>query len=61
VLTRLYQELPTSGFSELVLQRYAKRLTVMPMRGVEWCDLGQPTRVMQVVKQMHVPPRWAMA
>jgi len=61
VLARLYQEFPSSGFSELVLQRYAKRLTVMPMHGVEWCDLGQPTRVMQVVKQMHVPPRWAVA
>ncbi len=61
VLARLYCELPTYGFSELVLQRYAKRLMVMPMRGVEWCDLGQPTRVMQVVKHMGVPPRWAVA
>ena len=61
VLARLYCRFPTYGFSELVLQRYAKRLMVMPMRGVEWCDLGQPTRVMQVVKQMGVPPLWAVA
>lgn len=61
VLKRLYCEFPTSGFSEDVLQRYAKRLMVMPMRGVGWCDLGQPTRVMQVVRQMGAPPKWAAA
>jgi mannose-1-phosphate guanylyltransferase len=61
VLTRLYREFPTSGFSELLLQRCAANLMVLPMRGVDWCDLGQPGRVMQVVRQMGVPPRWAVA
>lgn len=61
VLARLYCEFPTSGFSELVLQQYAKRLMVMPMRGVAWCDLGLPARVIQVVKHMGIPPRWAVA
>ncbi len=60
-LSRLYDELSTSGFSEVVLQRCAANLLVMPMRGVEWCDLGQPGRVMQVVQQMRVPPQWAVA
>lgn len=61
VLTRLYHELPTSGFSEVILQQNAAKLMVMPLRGVEWCDLGQPGRVMQVVRQMGVPPPWAVA
>lgn len=60
-LTRLYHDFPTSSFSELVLQRCATNLMVMPMRDVEWCDLGQPGRVMRVVRQMGVPPQWLVA
>lgn len=61
VLARLYDQLPISGFSELILQRWAANLLVMPMRGVEWCDLGEPGRVMQVVRQIGVCPQWAVA
>jgi mannose-1-phosphate guanylyltransferase len=60
VLARLYDQLPISGFSELILQRWAASLLVMPMRGVEWCDLGEPGRVMQVVRQIGVCPQWAV-
>ncbi|MDO8430996.1 MAG: sugar phosphate nucleotidyltransferase [Candidatus Binatus sp.] len=61
VLTRLYNELPTSCFSEVVLQRCAANLMVMPMRGVEWCDLGEPARVTKVARQIGVSPQWAVA
>ena len=61
VLSRLYNELSTSSFSELVLQRCAANLVVMPMRSVEWCDLGEPHRVIQVAKQIGVSPQWAVA
>jgi mannose-1-phosphate guanylyltransferase len=61
VLARLYGELPISGFSEAVLQRCAANLLVMPMRGVEWSDLGEPVRVMKVARQIGVFPQWAVA
>lgn len=61
VLSRMYSEFPTSGFSELILQQCPANLMVMPMRDIEWCDLGQPGRVMQVVSHMGVPPQWAVA
>lgn len=61
VLARLYDQLPILGFTELALQRCAANLKVMPMHGVEWCDLGEPARVMQVVRQIGVSPRWAVA
>ena len=61
VLTRLYHELPTSGFSEVVLQQNAAKLMVMPMRGVEWCDLGEPARVIQVARRIGVYRQWAVA
>jgi mannose-1-phosphate guanylyltransferase len=61
VLTRLYDELPISEFSEMILQRCTHNLLVMPMRGVEWYDLGEPARVMQVVRRIGVSVRWAAA
>lgn len=61
VLARLYHQLPTSCFNDAILQRSAANLTVMPMRGIEWCDLGQPERVIRVVRQMGARPRWAVA
>jgi hypothetical protein len=61
VLTRLYDELPISNFSEAVLQRCAANLLVMPLREVEWCDLGEPVRVMQVARQIGAYPQWAVA
>jgi mannose-1-phosphate guanylyltransferase len=61
VLKRLYDEIPISGFSEVVLQRCAANLLVMPMRGVEWCDLGEPARVIQVARQIGVSPQWVVA
>jgi hypothetical protein len=60
-MTRLYDELSISGFSELVLQQCATNLLVMPMRGVEWCDLGEPTRVMRIARQIGVSTQWAVA
>lgn len=61
VMTRLYDELPVSGFSEVVLQRCAASLRVMPMHGVEWCDLGDAERVIQLVRQLGVFCQWAAA
>ena len=61
VLSRLYDRFSTSCFSELVLQHSTANLAVMPMRGVEWCDLGEPARVIQLAKQIGVFPQWAVA
>jgi mannose-1-phosphate guanylyltransferase len=58
---RLYSDLSTSNFSAVVLQQAAAYLLVMPMRDVEWCDLGEPVRVMQVARQMGVSLKWAVA
>lgn len=59
VLTRLYADLPALCFSESVLQRCAANLAVLPVHGVEWCDLGEPARVMRTVRQAGICPQWA--
>ena len=59
ILTRLYAELPTLCFSKDVLQKCAANLAVLPVRGIEWCDLGEPARVMETIRQAGVSPQWA--
>jgi mannose-1-phosphate guanylyltransferase len=60
-MERLYRDIATSNFSEVVLQQAAAYLLVMPMSDVEWCDLGEPVRVMEVARQMGVSLKWAVA
>jgi mannose-1-phosphate guanylyltransferase len=42
---QVYAGLPTMDFSRLVLQARPERLAVVPVRGVGWNDLGDPTRL----------------
>jgi mannose-1-phosphate guanylyltransferase len=58
-MARLYAELPTLCFSKDVLQKCAADLAVLPVRGIEWCDLGEPARVMETIRQAGVSPQWA--
>jgi mannose-1-phosphate guanylyltransferase len=59
-LRTLYDRLPVSSFSEAVLQQCADHLTVMPMYGVAWSDLGEPLRVMEVARRLGGSPKWAV-
>lgn len=42
----LYARLPETNFSRDVLVRCPANLAVLPVRGVEWSDLGEPRRVL---------------
>jgi hypothetical protein len=42
---QIYAGLPVVDFSKLVLQAAPGRLAVVPVRGVGWNDLGDPTRL----------------
>lgn len=44
-LRRLYAGLPSTNFSREVLARQPVGLTVLPVSGVTWADLGDPHRV----------------
>ena len=43
---RVYAALPAVDFSKFVLQAAPERLAVIPVRGVGWNDLGDPTRLL---------------
>jgi hypothetical protein len=48
-------------FSSDVLARVLVNLAVLPVRGVEWSDLGEPARVMDTWTRLGTRPRWAAA
>jgi len=58
---RLYENLGSASFSDQVLARHPVNLAVLPVRGVEWSDLGEPHRVLETYARIGVRPRWAVA
>jgi len=60
-LERLYERIPTASLSNEVLERYPINLSVLPVHGVEWSDLGEPQRVMAVLSHLGVHPEWEAA
>jgi mannose-1-phosphate guanylyltransferase len=42
---QVYAGIPAVDFSKFVLQAGPERLAVVPVRGVGWNDLGDPTRL----------------
>lgn len=60
-IERLYADLRTTGFSEQVLAERAVNLAVLPVRGIEWSDLGEPRRVMDTIARTGIRPQWLAA
>lgn len=55
---RLYARLGSTGFSEQILSQCPPNLAVLKMDNLEWNDLGEPARVLDVVASMRRRPRW---
>lgn len=55
---RLYRRIGLTGFSEQILAQCPPNLAVLKMDDVEWNDLGEPARVLDVVAAMPRRPRW---
>jgi len=55
---RAYASLPTIGFSEQVLVRMANRFSVMRVKDVGWCDLGNPRRAAESARRRGHEPVW---
>ena len=57
-LARAYAGLSTVGFSEAVLPRAAHQLSVMRVKDVGWCDLGNPQRALESARRRGHAPSW---
>jgi mannose-1-phosphate guanylyltransferase len=58
---RLYSGLSSTSFPDEVLARHPVNLAVLPVRDVEWSDLGEPHRVMDIYARIGVQPQWPVA
>jgi mannose-1-phosphate guanylyltransferase len=58
---RLYEGLRSTSFSDRVLAQCPVNLSVLPVRGIEWSDLGEPRRVMDTIARTGIRPQWAAA
>ncbi len=57
----LYASIGDADFSRDVLARRPINLAVLPVRGCEWTDLGEPARVINVLRRQRIQPRWRAA
>jgi mannose-1-phosphate guanylyltransferase len=57
-IAKLYERLESSDFSREVLAKSLPNLAVVPVRGVEWCDLGEPQRVVRTLSKLGMAPSW---
>jgi hypothetical protein len=46
---KLYSKIPEANFSHDVLAKSPDNLMVMRVAGVDWSDLGEPTRVLSTL------------
>ncbi len=54
----IYEKLPSINFSDHVLARCSMNL--LQLSGVEWSDLGEPSRVMALLEHEEIRPKWAV-
>ncbi len=55
---RLYDDLPSIDFSRQVLEKCPEGLAVLPVCGVDWSDLGEPDRVLEIANRFDARPPW---
>lgn len=60
MVNRVYENLSSINFSDQVLASYPTNLAVLPLSGLEWSDLGEPSRVMALLEHQSIRPRWAV-
>jgi mannose-1-phosphate guanylyltransferase len=56
-----YALAPTVNFSRAILEACSPRLAVVKMRGLTWCDLGSPGRVLKTMAGRGIAVPWHAA
>jgi len=54
-----YALMKAGSFSHAALERFPESLAVSRLERVTWCDLGDPSGVLDVLARMRVRPAWA--
>lgn len=57
-IERVYRSIDSIDFSREVLARRPMDLAVLPVRGCQWSDLGEPERVINLMYERGITPVW---
>lgn len=57
-IAKLYRSIDSADFSRDVLARRPMNLAVLPVRGCQWSDLGEPERVINLIRERGITPVW---
>jgi hypothetical protein len=57
-MDQLYTNISTESFAERILVDFAHDLSVLPVCGVKWNDLGEPQRVLATLDDLGIRPNW---
>jgi len=60
-IDRLYSSIASQSFVDKILVEFAQELSVLPVRGVTWNDLGDPMRVLAIIEHLGIRPQWLAA
>jgi len=60
-IDRVYSSIGSENFADKILVDFAQELSVLPVRGVTWNDLGDPMRVLAIIEHLGIRPRWLAA
>ena len=60
-IERLYASIDDADVSHDVLGRHPIGLAVLPVRGCERSELGEPTRVIRLIRSSGISPCWPSA
>jgi mannose-1-phosphate guanylyltransferase len=60
-IVQLYDNIPSVSFSDKVLTEFSTECLVLPVRNVLWSDLGEPSRVVSIIAQLGLHPKWLAA
>ena len=60
-IEQAYAEIDDCGFSDSVLSEFVDNLSVLPVSGLVWNDLGESDRVLAMLDQLGCRPKWLQA
>jgi mannose-1-phosphate guanylyltransferase len=60
-IEQVYSEINDCGFSDSVLSEFVENLSVLPVSGLVWNDLGESDRVLATIDQLGCRPKWLQA
>jgi hypothetical protein len=55
----LYEDLPSIDFSREILEPTVVNLALLPVRDIDWTDLGKPARVARTLGSLRIQQKWA--